>query len=74
MLAIVQISNQYYYLGHIQKIFVMPNMDDLYLPLMSSGMDNIDMSQNFSGESQDQQECRSSEWDMDAKDIEVKMC
>ncbi|KAF4092746.1 hypothetical protein AMELA_G00024460 [Ameiurus melas] len=44
-----------------QKIFVMPNMDDLYLPLMSSGMDNIDMSQNFSGESQDQQERRSSE-------------
>ncbi|XP_026772615.3 testis-expressed protein 2-like [Pangasianodon hypophthalmus] len=44
-----------------QKIFVMPNMDDLYLPLMSSGMDNTDMSQNFSGESQDQQERRSSE-------------
>ncbi|KAI5097419.1 testis-expressed protein 2-like isoform X1, partial [Silurus meridionalis] len=39
-----------------QEIFVMPNMDDLYLPLMSSGMDNTDMSQNFSGESQDQQE------------------
>ncbi|XP_060748312.1 testis-expressed protein 2-like [Tachysurus vachellii] len=29
-----------------QKIIVMPNMDDLYLPLMSSGMDNTDMSQN----------------------------
>ncbi|KAK3520477.1 hypothetical protein QTP70_024097 [Hemibagrus guttatus] len=44
-----------------QKILVMPNMDDLYLPLMSSGMDNTEMSQNFSGDSWNQEECGSSE-------------
>ncbi|KAL6477016.1 hypothetical protein MHYP_G00155150 [Metynnis hypsauchen] len=40
-----------------QKVFVMPNMDDLYLPLMSSGMDNSTISQPSSGESQEQQKC-----------------
>uniref|UniRef100_A0AAR2IMH2 SMP-LTD domain-containing protein n=1 Tax=Pygocentrus nattereri TaxID=42514 RepID=A0AAR2IMH2_PYGNA len=40
-----------------QKVFVMPNMDDLYLPLMSSGMDNSAISQPSSGESQEQQKC-----------------
>ncbi|KAG9264303.1 testis-expressed protein 2-like isoform X2 [Astyanax mexicanus] len=40
-----------------QKVFVMPNMDDLYLPLMSSGMDNPTDSQHSSEESQERLEC-----------------
>ncbi|XP_062840871.1 testis-expressed protein 2-like [Trichomycterus rosablanca] len=44
-----------------QKFFVMPNMDDLYLPLMSSGMDNPTISQNSSGECHDRKECRDSQ-------------
>lgn len=28
-----------------QKVFVLPNMDDIYLPLMHSGMDNPTASQ-----------------------------
>uniref|UniRef100_A0A3Q3GNA4 Testis expressed 2, like n=1 Tax=Labrus bergylta TaxID=56723 RepID=A0A3Q3GNA4_9LABR len=31
-----------------QKVFVMPNMDDLYLPLMTSGLDNPAASQQSS--------------------------
>ncbi|XP_066498099.1 testis-expressed protein 2-like [Hoplias malabaricus] len=39
-----------------QKVFVMPNMDDLYLPLMSSGMDNSSVSQHSSEDSPERQE------------------
>lgn len=31
-----------------QKVFVMPNMDDLYLPLMTPGQDNSPASQRSS--------------------------
>uniref|UniRef100_A0A8B9K2C5 SMP-LTD domain-containing protein n=1 Tax=Astyanax mexicanus TaxID=7994 RepID=A0A8B9K2C5_ASTMX len=43
--------------GTLAKVFVMPNMDDLYLPLMSSGMDNPTDSQHSSEESQERLEC-----------------
>ncbi|KAM3592666.1 uncharacterized protein V6R79_023080 [Siganus canaliculatus] len=35
-----------------QKVFVLPNMDDIYLPLMHSGMDGPQASQNLSCQSQ----------------------
>ncbi|KAF7221037.1 testis-expressed protein 2 [Nothobranchius furzeri] len=38
-----------------QKVFVMPNMDDLYLPLMTSGMDIPPASQHSSVHSSSQQ-------------------
>ncbi|XP_076853394.1 testis-expressed protein 2-like isoform X2 [Brachyhypopomus gauderio] len=44
-----------------QKVFVMPNMDDLYLPLMSSGVDSPDMSLHSLGEHQDGLLCQGSE-------------
>uniref|UniRef100_A0A3P9L7T0 Testis expressed 2, like n=1 Tax=Oryzias latipes TaxID=8090 RepID=A0A3P9L7T0_ORYLA len=34
-----------------QKVFVMPNMDDLYLPLMTSGLENTPASHQSSGHS-----------------------
>lgn len=34
-----------------QKVFVMPNMDDLYLPLMTSGLDNPPASHHSSVQS-----------------------
>ncbi|XP_030645546.1 testis-expressed protein 2-like [Chanos chanos] len=47
-----------------QKVFVMPNMDDLYLPLMSSGMENppeaqhspVQLSKQSSVDSQEREE------------------
>uniref|UniRef100_A0A672YNR4 SMP-LTD domain-containing protein n=1 Tax=Sphaeramia orbicularis TaxID=375764 RepID=A0A672YNR4_9TELE len=38
-----------------QKVFVMPNMDDLYLPLMTSGLDNPPASHHSSVQSTSQQ-------------------
>lgn len=38
-----------------QKVFVMPNMDDLYLPLMTSGLENTPPSQHSSVPSSSQQ-------------------
>uniref|UniRef100_A0A668S8R9 SMP-LTD domain-containing protein n=1 Tax=Oreochromis aureus TaxID=47969 RepID=A0A668S8R9_OREAU len=38
-----------------QKVFVMPNMDDLYLPLMTSGLDNPPASHHSSIHSSSQQ-------------------
>lgn len=38
-----------------QKVFVMPNMDDLYLPLMTSGLENPPASHHSSVQSTSQQ-------------------
>ncbi|XP_067332421.1 testis-expressed protein 2-like isoform X2 [Channa argus] len=38
-----------------QKVFVMPNMDDLYLPLMTSGLENPPASHNSSVQTTSQQ-------------------
>ncbi|XP_029014910.1 testis-expressed protein 2-like isoform X2 [Betta splendens] len=38
-----------------QKVFVMPNMDDLYLPLMTSGLENLPASHQSSVQSTSQQ-------------------
>ncbi|XP_076616867.1 testis-expressed protein 2 isoform X2 [Chaetodon auriga] len=35
-----------------QKVFVLPNMDDIYLPLMNSGVDSPQASQRLSSQSQ----------------------
>lgn len=35
-----------------QKVFVLPNMDDIYLPLMQSGVDSPQASQHLSSQSQ----------------------
>nr|XP_046234149.1 testis-expressed protein 2 isoform X2 [Scatophagus argus] len=35
-----------------QKVFVLPNMDDIYLPLMHSGVDSPEASQHLSSQSQ----------------------
>lgn len=36
----------------LQKVFVLPNMDDIYIPLMHSGVDNPQASQPLSSQSQ----------------------
>lgn len=36
----------------LQKVFVLPNMDDIYLPLMNSGADSPQASQRLSSQSQ----------------------
>lgn len=38
-----------------QKVFVLPNMDDIYLPLMHSGVDSPQASQHLSSRSQQSQ-------------------
>ncbi|KAJ0041740.1 hypothetical protein NL108_007364 [Boleophthalmus pectinirostris] len=45
-----------------QKVFVMPNMDDLYLPLMSSGLESTPVSQHSSVPSSQQSSIESQEY------------
>lgn len=45
-----------------QKVFVMPNMDDLYLPLMTSGLESAPMSQHSSVPSSHQSSIESQEY------------
>lgn len=44
----------FFFVAH-QKVFVMPNMDDLYLPLMTSGLENPPASHHSSVQSTSQQ-------------------
>lgn len=45
-----------------QKVFVMPNMDDLYLPLMTSGLESAQVSQHSSVPSSQQSSIESQEY------------